>query len=131
MGMGDIRGSVVGHHTLDPHAALTKPPICPPEERDRVLCRQRLEYLGIGKARVVVHHHVHVFVASHATLVASVKLTLAVPQHSVARTAHRDPPELLDVDVHELTRMAALVAVGRLGRVEARALAEPDPLQPA
>src|SRR5207253_8877175 len=49
-------------------------------------------------------------------------------EHAMAGTTH--PPELFDVDVDELARMAALVAVERLGRLETRALAKPDPLQP-
>src|SRR5215207_1636219 len=41
-----------------------------------------------------------------------------------------DAAQFLDVDVHELAGMASLVAVGRLGRLEARALAEPETLEP-
>src|SRR5207237_8116767 len=38
---------------------------------------------------------------------------------------HSEAAEPFDVDVHELARAAALVAVGRLGRLESRALARP------
>jgi hypothetical protein len=41
-----------------------------------------------------------------------------------------EAPQLLDVDVDQLTRPLALVAVGWLRRLEAGALAEVDPLQP-
>ena len=59
---------------------------------------------------------------------ASVELS---PRSPVMRWPGRpDPPELLDVDVDQLARARALVAVGRLGRLEAAALAEADPLQP-
>lgn len=37
-----------------------------------------------------------------------------------------DPAELLYLEMHELTRMLALVAVGRLGQGQPRALAQPD-----
>ena len=40
-----------------------------------------------------------------------------------------DAAELLDVDVDQLAGPRALVAVGRLGRLQPRALAQPDPLQ--
>ena len=59
-----------------------------------------------------------------------VALALATCDHSVPGAALRDPAELLDVDMDELARTAALVAVRRLRRLELRALAEPDPLQP-
>jgi len=42
-----------------------------------------------------------------------------------------DASELLYVDVDELARVAALVAVGRLGRLEPRELAQADPRQDA
>jgi hypothetical protein len=50
--------------------------------------------------------------------VAGAQLALAVPDDAMAGAASGDAPELLDVDVHELARTAALVAVGRLGRLE-------------
>jgi hypothetical protein len=37
-----------------------------------------------------------------------------------------DPHQLLDVDVDQLTRAGALVAVGRLGRPQTAQLAEAD-----
>jgi hypothetical protein len=53
-----------------------------------------------------------------------------VAEHPVAGATDRDAGELLEVDMDQLVGMAALVAVGRLGRFQPRALAEPDPLQP-
>ena len=41
-----------------------------------------------------------------------------------------DPPQLLDVDVDQLSGALSLVAVGRLGWLQAAALAEADPRQP-
>jgi hypothetical protein len=41
----------------------------------------------------------------------------------------RNPRELLDVDVQQLAGVAALVAVGQLGRLEPAELAQPDAQQ--
>jgi hypothetical protein len=48
----------------------------------------------------------------------------------VTGTVGTDPAELLDVDVDQLARPLALVAVGRLRRIESAAPAEADPRQP-
>jgi hypothetical protein len=48
-------------------------------------------------------------------------------EHPMAGTA--EAGELLDVDLEQLAGARALVPVGRLERLEARALAEPDSLQ--
>jgi hypothetical protein len=45
--------------------------------------------------------------------------------HAVTRPTFRDAPELLDVDVHELAGVAALVAIGRLRCLQARSFAKP------
>jgi hypothetical protein len=82
---------------------------------------------------VVVDDHVQILEAGEACrapLDPTAVLTATIPDHAVAGAAHRDPAELLDVDVDELARVAAFVAVRRLDRLEPRALAEPDPLQP-
>jgi hypothetical protein len=50
----------------------------------------------------------------------------SVSDESLPRPAV-DPAELLDVDVHELARVAALVAVRGFRRLQARELAQPDP----
>ena len=41
------------------------------------------------------------------------------------------PAEFLDVDVQQLAGVAALVAVGWLGRLQLRALAQSDPVRSA
>jgi len=51
-----------------------------------------------------------------------------VAGYPVSGTASADAPGLLDVDVHELARVATLVAVRWIGL---RALAKPDELEPA
>jgi hypothetical protein len=83
---------------------------------------------------VVVDHHVDVCEARQAPLLAACvgvdTLAEAVTDHAVAGAVIRDPAERLDVDVDELARVAALVAVWRVGRREPRALAEADPLEP-
>src|SRR5207244_12298891 len=85
---------------------------------------------GIGHAGVVVDHHVDVLEARDAALLAPGPLALAVPNDAMAGAKARDPPERLDVDVDELAGMAALIAIGRLRRVEPGTLAESDPLEP-
>jgi hypothetical protein len=49
----------------------------------------------------------------------------------VAWATRADPAELLDIDVQQLARPLALVAIGRLGGLEPGELAEPDPGQDA
>src|SRR4051794_10227938 len=52
------------------------------------------------------------------------------PGHAMPGAA-LDAPELLDIDVDELARVATFVAVRRLGRFEPRELAQADPRQDA
>jgi hypothetical protein len=61
---------------------------------------------------------------------ADLDLAAAVTGDAVARAFDADPAELLDVDVDQLARPLALVAVGRLRRLESAAPAEADPRQP-
>jgi hypothetical protein len=51
----------------------------------------------------------------------------AAAEQEMARP--REAGELLDVDVNKLAGACSLMAVGRIEGLEARALAEPDPLQ--
>jgi len=53
-----------------------------------------------------------------------------MPGDPVSGALAADPAELLDIDVDQLARPLAFVAIGRLGWSEAAALAEPDLLQP-
>jgi hypothetical protein len=78
-----------------------------------------IEHLRIGEAGVIVDHDVHVFPASHSaqtTLAAGAPLGGSAARHAMPGAP--DAAELLDVDVDELAGMTALVAVGRLRRLE-------------
>jgi hypothetical protein len=61
---------------------------------------------------------------------ATTRRAAAVAVRALAGAA-LDAAQLLDVDVHKLAGPLALVAVGRLGRLQARQLAEPDTGQDA
>jgi hypothetical protein len=61
---------------------------------------------------------------------AAFELAATVSGDAMAGSSAADPGELLDVDVDQLAGSLALVAVGRLGRLQATALAQPDLLQP-
>ena len=95
------------------------------EESDR-RCRFLVgEHLGVGQAAVVVDGDVDVLPASNAAVVAvgvaSARLAgVGEPEaDTLARTA--DATELLDVDVHELARPRALVALRWLETEPAKA----------
>src|SRR5881392_992157 len=60
---------------------------------------------------------------------AAAVLAAAADPASHAMSGPRDPAELLDVDVDELTCAAAFVAVGRLGRCQPREPPETGALQ--
>src|SRR5918995_36388 len=129
----DVGGAVVGHDRLDAHAALGEPVQRAAQEGDRAGCREVVEHFGVGQPRVVVDRDVHELVAGQLSLApidAAVDLALAVTDDPMSGAARADLAELLDVDVDELARTAALVAVRGLRRLETRALAKPDPLQP-
>jgi hypothetical protein len=126
----DVGGAVVCHHALDADAAVGKPAERAAQEGDRGLGGERVEHLGVGQPGVVVDHHVHVFEAGLAAAMTGTQLASAVTDDAVAGAARADPAELLDVDVHQLARTAALIAARRLGRLEPRTLPEPDPPQP-
>jgi hypothetical protein len=63
------------------------------------------------------------------TLAVASGLLLAGAFAGDAMTSTADPPELFDVEMDELAGMLALVAVGRLKRVQPGAFAQPDSLQ--
>ena len=86
------------------------------------------EHFGVGQARGVVDRDVHALpadpVAVKAGAVDQTRVARGLrltPRHALAGAA-LDAPELLDVDVDELARPLALVALGRL---------KPQPAQPA
>ena len=97
------------------------------------LAREAVEHLGVGSrewsSTITCTYSQPVTPRRRPSTLRAYWL-LRLADHAVAGAAHRDATELLDVDVHELARVATLVAVGRLGRLKPRALAEPDPLQP-
>ena len=129
--VGDVAGAVVAHHCSHLHASLGKPGERPVQEADRAAGGEVVEHLGVGKSGVIVDHHVHVLPArdpSPTPLLAGLLLRGTASRHPVSRAA--DPAERLDVDMHQLARVAPLVAVGWLRRLQPRALAKPDPFQP-
>jgi hypothetical protein len=102
------------------------------QEGDRAGGGEIVEHLGVGQPGVIVDHHVHMLPAGDsvpAALAAGALLGCAAADHAVPGATDASQP--LDVDVHELARVAALVAVGRLRRFQPRALPQADPLQPA
>ena len=132
VGMGDVTGAVVAHDRLHPHAPLGKPGDGSAQEGDRAAGGEIGEDLGVREPRVIVDHHVHVLPSgdpTQASALADAPLRGSAPRHPVTHAT--DATELLDVDVHELARVASLVAVGRLGWLEPGALAEAQPLEPA
>src|ERR671929_200054 len=102
--------------------------------RTRPSCSRRASAsrTGVRQARAVVDGDVDVLPAGLAAALAGGvglgRVVAALAGHAVPG-AVLDAPELLDVDVDQLAGMAALVAVGRLGRLEPRELAQPDPGQ--
>src|SRR5215218_4063506 len=122
-----ITGAVVGHHGLDGDAVAGV-------ERDRALQesdgRGRLligEDLDVGQPGRVIDADMHEFPADlSAAVFAVAALQPAVAVYAMAGAALWDPAELLDVDVQQLARVPALVAVRRLGRLESAELAQAD-----
>jgi hypothetical protein len=90
------------------------------------------QYFGVGEAGGVVDCDVNELPTGDSALLAvnsRLVTNRAVAGDPMAGTQQADPPELLDVEVDELTWALALIAVRRLQRVEPRALAETDPLE--
>ena len=124
-----VGGAVVGHHPLNRDAVAR-------EERDDAAQKANHgagllvgQNLGIGQAAVVVDGDVHAFAADLlSTSPGGVGLgrrpVLAAAGEALADTA-LDAAELFDVDVDQLAGRGALVALDRLGRLKARALAQP------
>ena len=87
----------------------------------RTLSKWLRRFREEGEPGRVIDADVDVFPAD------SVASLSAVARDPVAGTSNA--AKLLDVDVEELARPLALVAVRRLGRLEPRQLAQPDPGQ--
>ena len=115
VGVGDVGGAVVGHHPLDPDAAFGEPGHRAAQEADSGVGVERVEHLGVGEPGVVVDHHVHVLEAAwrRGGRRGALELAAAVADDAVAGAARADATELLDVDVDQLARPRALVAVRR------------------
>jgi hypothetical protein len=129
---GDVAGSVVGHDALDRDAVRLEEGERSPEAGDRLagVLALALEHLGVGEPGVVVDHHVHELPARAAAALRTDLDLVALAGDPVAGATHVDAAELLHVDVDELAGPGELVAVRGLGRLQPRALAEPDPLEP-
>ena len=80
------------------------------------------EHFDVGQAGGVVDADMHVIPAGALAAVAA-----GAPAEHPVPGAAANTPELLDVDVDQLAGLAALVAVGRLKRLQSRELAQPDP----
>ena len=120
-GKGLVAGAVVGHHALDPDVEALVIAECILETGDRAALLLAGHDLGEGDTRVIVDADVDIL----PTHPAAVALSSTVACDAVA-----DPIELaqfFDVDVDELARLVALIALRRLGRFER---AEPIETQP-
>jgi len=113
--VGDVAAAVVAEKFADTHAVHREPTHGPFHEPDRRRGRFVGQDLDVCHAAVVIHGDVHELPAladlcPHAGSVAA--------HHAVSGT-HKTS-EFLDVNVHELTRPAAYIPIGRLGRAQAR-----------
>src|SRR3954447_16663269 len=89
------------------------------EERDRGGGLLIGEHLDVGQAGSVVDADVHELPASGLAPVAvfvGAGLLVVTAAGDAVPGAAPDPAELLDVDVDQLARMPALIAIGRLRR---------------
>src|SRR5215213_2881949 len=112
---GAIAGAVVAEHALDGDAHRREPDDRALEEAGG--CRSQLvrQLLGIGEPGGVVDADMQELPARRAApLRPGLDLRAPIAGDPVAGAALADPPQLLDVDVDELARSLALVAVRRL-----------------
>src|SRR5436190_8020692 len=130
----DVGRSVVGHDALDPDAVAAEEANGAAEERDSGLGLLVAQDLDVGQARCVVDGDVHVFPADESAVAAGevalawTALKRPVAVDAVPGATGGDPAELLDIDVDQLARALALVAVRGLEPQPAE-LAHPDLLQ--
>jgi hypothetical protein len=99
----------------------------PLEEADAGRCLLVGEHLDIAEPGGVVDADVNELPAGDSVAARVGEAVAAVAGHPVA--GPQDAAELLDVDVDQLARPLALVAVGRLERFQPAELAEPDARQ--
>ena len=124
----DVGGAVVGHHPLDPDPVRLVVGDSPFQEADRGDGLLVGEDLDVGDPGRVIDTDVDVLPAGRTSGMVRARLMAPVAGDPVSDAA-ADPSELLDVNVEQLTRSLALVAVRRLGRLQTGELAEPDPGQ--
>src|ERR1035441_8478958 len=128
---GAIGRAVVGEQLLHRHPVALIEGDRPPEERDDGAGLLVGQDLGIGQARAVVDRDMHELPAALSSTTARRVGLVGVPAafagHAVPGTA-LDAPELLDVDVDQLSRALALITDRRL-EAQAPELAHPDPQQ--
>src|SRR4029453_16295400 len=96
--------AVVGEDALDDDSPPAIPSDGPTQEGQALTRPLAREQLRVGKARVVVDRHLQVLPAGRTASLADV-----VPEHTLAERP--EAAELLDVDVQELARALALVAL--------------------
>src|ERR1700759_3812783 len=128
MHVGAVARAVVAHHPLDRHAHRGKPPNRSPQEAGGRLAALVCEHLHVGQAGRVIDADVDELPAGDAVATGVGEAIAAVAGDAMSRA--QDPPQLLDVDVDQLSGARSLVAVWWLGWLEAAALAQPDPRQP-
>jgi hypothetical protein len=127
---GAIAGAVVAHYALNGDAVAGVERDSSSQEADGGGGFLVGEDLDVGQAGGVVDADVHELPADRfLALLARAALQTPVAVNAMAGAAGRDPAEFLDVDVQQLARVAALVAVGRLRRLKAAELAQADAQQ--
>lgn len=119
---GDIAGAVVGHHPLDPDAALLEPAERPHEEAGGGGAPLVRQHLHVGEPGGIVDGDMEEVVAG--------AFACSPPVASDAVADPLEAGELLDVEMQELARPLALIAAHRRGLVQALEASEPAPLQP-
>jgi hypothetical protein len=112
-GTRDVAAAVVGHDFVHRDGALGEPGQRTAQESNSGLFGLVVEDLDVGESAAVVHGDVNELPTS--TDLSSPAGRVA-PGDAVAGPA--EPAQLLDVEVHELSRTPSLITVRRLGRVE-------------
>ena len=128
----DVWGAVVGHHAFDVDAVAGVELDSALEEGDG--CRALLigENLGVGQAAVIVDRDMHELPASEPDrLAVSMGVRLSTTAAGDAMAWFEDPPELLDVDVDQLARPPALIAIRWLRRISSERLPSPTRFETA
>ena len=125
-----VTGAVVAHHALDGDPVGGVEGDRSPQEAGGGGASLVVEHFDVGQARGVVDADMHELPTLRGAAAAGTPVgVLALASPGDAMTNAGDDPELLDVDMDQLARPRALVAVRRLGRLEPGELAQPDPGQ--